>query len=388
MGFLGKMFEKKECAICGGEIGLLGNRKLNDGNLCKDCASKLSVWFTDRRKSTVEDIRKQLEDREENKKKIQQFQITKSFKGSARQVYIDETKGWFAIANKLSVEENPDILNLTQITGCRLDVNQNRTEEYYKDTEGKNQSYNPPRYKYSYDYKIELSVNAPWFDEMTFQLTTFSIPEQDRERIMETENLGNRIIAALTGRTPVADSGTGNPAYAQAGYQPNYAPSGEMPGYGAGYQPNYAPPGGAQGYQQNYAPPGGAQGYQPNYAPPGGAQGYQPNYAPPGGAQGYQPNYAPPGGAQGYQPNYAPPGGAQGYQPNYAPPGGAQGYQPNYAPPGGTQGYQSNYAPSGETPAFGQQIRCDKCGWTPENTDQIPKFCPNCGDRIDWNDAL
>lgn len=259
MGFLGKMFEKKECAICGGEIGLLGNRKLNDGNLCKDCASKLSVWFTDRRKSTVEDIRKQLEDREENKKKIQQFQVTKSFKGSARQVYIDETKGWFAIANKLSVEENPDILNLTQITGCHLDVNQNRTEEYYKDTEGKNQSYNPPRYKYSYDYKIELSVNAPWFDEMTFQLTTFSIPEQDRERIMETENLGNRIIAALTGRTPVADSGTGNPAYAQDGYQPNYAPSGEMPGYGAGYQQNYAPLGGAQGYQQNYAPPGGAQ---------------------------------------------------------------------------------------------------------------------------------
>ena len=362
MGFLGKMFEKKECAICGGEIGLLGNRKLNDGNLCKDCASKLSVWFTDRRKSTVEDIRKQLEDREENKKKIQQFQITKSFKGSARQVYIDETKGWFAIANKLSVEENPDILNLTQITGCHLDVNQNRTEEYYKDTEGKNQSYNPPRYKYSYDYKIELSVNAPWFDEMTFQLTTFSIPEQDRERIMETENLGNRIIAALTGRTPVADSGTGNPAYAQDGYQPNYAPSGEMPGYGAGYQQNYAPP--------------------------GGAQGYQPNYAPSGGAQGYQPNYVPPGGAQGYQSNYAPPGGAQGYQSNYAPPGGAQGYQPNYAPPGGTQGYQSNYAPSGETTAFGQQIRCDKCGWTPENTEQIPKFCPNCGDRIDWNDAL
>ena len=28
MGLFGKMFEKKECSICGGEIGLLGNRKL------------------------------------------------------------------------------------------------------------------------------------------------------------------------------------------------------------------------------------------------------------------------------------------------------------------------------------------------------------------------
>ena len=41
MGLFGKLFEKKECAICGGEIGLLGNRKLEDGNMCKACAAKL-----------------------------------------------------------------------------------------------------------------------------------------------------------------------------------------------------------------------------------------------------------------------------------------------------------------------------------------------------------
>jgi len=27
MGLFGKLFEKKECAFCGDEIGLLGNRK-------------------------------------------------------------------------------------------------------------------------------------------------------------------------------------------------------------------------------------------------------------------------------------------------------------------------------------------------------------------------
>ena len=32
MGIFGKMFEKKNCAICGDEIGLLGNRKLEDGD--------------------------------------------------------------------------------------------------------------------------------------------------------------------------------------------------------------------------------------------------------------------------------------------------------------------------------------------------------------------
>ena len=45
MGFFKKLFEKKDCEICGGEIGLLGNRKLVDGDMCKKCAAKLSPWF-------------------------------------------------------------------------------------------------------------------------------------------------------------------------------------------------------------------------------------------------------------------------------------------------------------------------------------------------------
>ena len=65
MGFFGSLFDKKICSICGGEIGLLGNRKLEDGNMCKNCAKKLSPWFSDRKKSTVEEIRAQLAYREE-----------------------------------------------------------------------------------------------------------------------------------------------------------------------------------------------------------------------------------------------------------------------------------------------------------------------------------
>ena len=42
MGFFDKMFEKKECAICGTELGLLGKTKINEGYLCKECVGKLS----------------------------------------------------------------------------------------------------------------------------------------------------------------------------------------------------------------------------------------------------------------------------------------------------------------------------------------------------------
>ena len=69
------LFDKKICDICGEKIGLLGNRKLDDGNLCKDCAKKLSPWFEDRRHSTVEDIKRQLEYREKNKKAVMDFCI-------------------------------------------------------------------------------------------------------------------------------------------------------------------------------------------------------------------------------------------------------------------------------------------------------------------------
>ena len=59
MGFFDKMFEKKECAICGTELGLLGKTKINEGYLCKECVGKLSPFFGGYRSSTADDIREQ-----------------------------------------------------------------------------------------------------------------------------------------------------------------------------------------------------------------------------------------------------------------------------------------------------------------------------------------
>ena len=38
------LFDKKFCDICGEKIGMLGNRKLEDGNMCKNCAAKPVIW--------------------------------------------------------------------------------------------------------------------------------------------------------------------------------------------------------------------------------------------------------------------------------------------------------------------------------------------------------
>ena len=71
------LFDKKYCDICGEKIGLLGNCKLDDGNLCKECAQKLSPWFEERRHSTVEEIKRQLAYREQNKELVQKFNVTR-----------------------------------------------------------------------------------------------------------------------------------------------------------------------------------------------------------------------------------------------------------------------------------------------------------------------
>ena len=73
MGF----FDKKYCDVCGEKIGLLGNRKLENGNLCKECAAKLSPFFSERKSSTVEEIKEQLAYREENRKELERFQATR-----------------------------------------------------------------------------------------------------------------------------------------------------------------------------------------------------------------------------------------------------------------------------------------------------------------------
>ncbi len=170
------LFDKKYCNICGEKIGLLGNRKLEDGNLCKDCAKKLSPWFSERRHSSVEDIKAQLAYREENKQKVAQFRNSRSF-GDDRYVLFDDNHRWFTVSRSSSPNENenPDIIDYASVTGCRFDIDESRNEIYRKDSQGNNVSYNPPRYKYYYDFKLTINVDNPYFDELDFSLSGGSV---------------------------------------------------------------------------------------------------------------------------------------------------------------------------------------------------------------------
>ena len=173
------LFDKKYCDICGEKIGLLGNRKLEDGNLCKDCARKLSPWFSDRRRSTVDEIKEQLAWREANRERAAQFRTTRAF-GERTKLLLDENHRWFAVTQAVSpADNNSDVLDFDVITGCRTDIDESRTELKIesRDQDGKvtSRSYNPPRYDYDYDFYIIISVNVPYFNEMKFKLNDSSV---------------------------------------------------------------------------------------------------------------------------------------------------------------------------------------------------------------------
>lgn len=206
------LFDKKYCDICGEKIGLFGNRKLQNGNLCKNCAAKLSPWFSERRQSTVEEIKEQLDYREENRNAVAAFHTTRAL-GDNTKVLLDEDAGKFMVTSARNlIEANPDVLDFSQVTGCRVDVDESRSELKRKDSEGNEVSYNPPRYEYSYDFFIIISVNHPYFDEMRFKLNSSSVeinnvaggpfakPVYPRKSIdyLEYEKLGKEISDALT----------------------------------------------------------------------------------------------------------------------------------------------------------------------------------------------
>ena len=273
------LFDKKNCDICGEKIGMLGNRKLEDGNLCKDCAKKLSPFCDDRRRSTVEQIRQHLQYREENKNALRAFSPTLVL-GEDKKVYIDQMKGNFVVSrNKPGSwdEENPDVMPIASITSCGLDIDEDRDEIYMRNGQGQNVSYNPPRYNFYYNFKLKFLVSNPYFDDFEVRLNNFRVEGMGSMEYNRYQKMAMDIMAALgvngnvnmNGGMGMNNMGMGGMPMGGAMPMNNmggFAPQGNMYGQQmGGYQ--QAPYGQPQntGYQQN---PYGQQMPQQGYGQP------------------------------------------------------------------------------------------------------------------------
>ena len=193
------LFEKKNCAVCGKEIGLLGTVKLEDGVICKNCSGKLSPYFSGRKRTTVKEIEQQLAYREQNKKNLTSFNPDVIL-GNKTKVYVESSSGDFIVSSYSDWRNhNPDLITRKMLTACDIEVKEHQEEIYTKDSEGNRVSYDPKQYSYEYEFLAHLSVNSPYFDRISFEVSDSS----DRPtgvntlKFLEVQDLGRKIQATL-----------------------------------------------------------------------------------------------------------------------------------------------------------------------------------------------
>ena len=125
----------------------------------------------------MEDIRQQLAYREENQLRLADFHPDSTF-GRFKKVYVDRAGAKFIVTTASDwLDENPDLISFSQVTGVDTDIHENKTEIYYKDEEGKTKSYNPRRYEYNYEFNVTILVDSPWFDKIELELSNGNRPD-------------------------------------------------------------------------------------------------------------------------------------------------------------------------------------------------------------------
>ncbi|MCQ2431894.1 MAG: DUF4428 domain-containing protein [Clostridia bacterium] len=194
------LFDKKYCDVCGDKIGLLGNRKLEDGNLCKNCAKKLSPFFSERRSSTVAQIKEQLAYREQNQRELANLNPTVTY-GRGRKIFVDTAAKKFVCTYMTDWKsDNPDIISFSQVKDVKLNIEEHKSEIYTKDAEGKRISYKPPRYEYEYEFEITIFVDSPYFSEIEMELSSSNRPDSPyTDLYREYERQADELIRTLKG---------------------------------------------------------------------------------------------------------------------------------------------------------------------------------------------
>ena len=362
------LFDKKFCDICGEKIRFLGNHKLEDGNMCGTCNKKMSPFFNGRRKTTVAEMKEHLAEREANLAKLPQFVVGSVF-GEGKKLYIDATGTNFIVTYASAgnfEKDNPDVIPLSAVTGCNTDIKENREEEYTKDANGNRVSYNPPRYRYFYEFNLTILLNWRWFNEIKITLNSSKVEGLQSAQYHNYESMAMQARAAIL-RQPVptmttayqANNMTPQSMFDQFAAATAAAAGTTMAQNGTGYQ--------NAGYQA--APNAGYQnaGYQA--APNAGYQaapnaGYQ--AAPNAGYQAPNAGYQAAPNA-GYQAPNA------GYQ---AAPAAAVWYCPNC----GTSNESAFCKNCGTQKPQAVKI-CTNCGWKAEGPN-APAFCPQCGTKM------
>lgn len=167
------------CSVCGKPLTQFGNKDLKDGILCRDCVALCSEWLSDDdyKLSTVEDIKKHLEYRKDNKDKLNTFN-SKKIIDSKYDLYVGDN-GEFVISKKKDiVKDNSDILNVKDIDSYCV------YEEKYEDTD-------------KVDVYFKLNMNHKYLNNICFRINEFVGIDRNSDEYKDAVNVGLEFIKEL-----------------------------------------------------------------------------------------------------------------------------------------------------------------------------------------------
>lgn len=155
-----ELYDRITCDICGKGTTLSENHALEDGKICPDCAQKLSPLFENYRRATVEQIRRHLAYREENRKKLENFSPNLIFCGS-KKVYIDPCRNFLVTTEQDWRSGNPDLIDLSQVWQVHPEIH-----EIYRPLDG----------GIEYAFLVTILVDSPWFEQIELELSAGNRP--------------------------------------------------------------------------------------------------------------------------------------------------------------------------------------------------------------------
>lgn len=201
------LFDKKYCSICGNPLGIIESGKVKDGYVCKNCKGKLSPFYTFSSRDLIKDINYQLQSRADNEEKLKRFSPTKVFNGDSN-IFVDEDRFQFAVAkSKNPLTSHADIISLVDLKNISTEIEENKQEILYQDSQGEVHSFCPQSYAYSYNFFINLETKIPYIGKIHIKLNQKPVDNDQETLINMSQNGLLNIVSDLLNKRKSFNNG-------------------------------------------------------------------------------------------------------------------------------------------------------------------------------------
>lgn len=194
MALLRKLFEKRNCSVCGSDMGRHTGRRLKDGCLCSVCTAKLSPWYVPADTAEVSQLARQIQLREENRERARIFSITNVY-GEGMRLFADMEHQWFTVTDSDNFAgDNPDIIDLSECEGVDISIREERNGLQESGTE--------------YDFYVTLRLNHPYLNEISWKLNDESVIGKNSDSYRKYDALAEEIYHVMSRKYNIGTTGS------------------------------------------------------------------------------------------------------------------------------------------------------------------------------------